>query len=349
MLRGLFFIIIGLGIVGIAAAQSGLKDCPALVEEALVAVGEQCNGLGRNEVCYGSNRVLAFGMDAEPLTSFATTGDIEKVTSVGSLITAGLDVEKQIWGVAVMSLQANLPDTMPGQNVTFLVFGDSTITAMPEDADETLTAPMQAFRITTGIGQPACAEAPRDGILVQSPGGAKVNFRVNGIDIQMGSTVLLDVRLDEKVWVSTLEGEATVTSNGVTETALPGYKVVTIPGKTPGAAEPYTYAEVAAMPVGLLPDSVAIPFIVPVAEGVENWLESDFAVKAGKTYILKAAEYDPQDALDGVLLARVGESDSFEVTDGMDFTPAEDGVLQFSIESDAQPEKTAFIVVVEAE
>src|SRR5690606_20836366 len=31
------------------------------------------------------------------------------------------------WGVALMQIQANLPDTLPGQNVTFLLFGDVTI------------------------------------------------------------------------------------------------------------------------------------------------------------------------------------------------------------------------------
>ena len=31
------------------------------------------------------------------------------------------------WGVSLMQLQANLPDTLPGQNVTVLLFGDVTL------------------------------------------------------------------------------------------------------------------------------------------------------------------------------------------------------------------------------
>ena len=31
------------------------------------------------------------------------------------------------WGVALMRIQANLPDTLPGQNVTMLIFGDVQI------------------------------------------------------------------------------------------------------------------------------------------------------------------------------------------------------------------------------
>jgi len=32
-----------------------------------------------------------------------------------------------VWGLAVMQLQPNIPDTLPGQNVTFLLFGDTEI------------------------------------------------------------------------------------------------------------------------------------------------------------------------------------------------------------------------------
>lgn len=354
MLRGLFIAVIVLlfGTVGFALAQTAPVDCPALVEEALIAVGEVCSSLGRNEICYGHNQVTALGADAAPLASFATTGDVENVTNIASLATAGLNAEEQLWGVAVMSLQANIPETMPGQSVTFLVFGDSTVTPDPEAVEEGLEAPMQAIRITTGIGEPACADAPRDGILVQTPRGATVNFRVNGIDVEMGSTVLLDVRLDEKVWVSTLEGEAKVTSNGVTQTALPGYKIVTIPGQDTGIPEPYTYAEIAAMPVSLLPEAVVIPFIVPAAEGAGSYLESDFAVEADQTYVVSAAKADPTDMLYGILFARIGDDgEPFEVVDGMEITPEADGVLQFSIEvdpeSDNRPEKSGYIVVVE--
>lgn len=334
----------------VSAARNTLTECPDIVNEALISVGEACFNLGRNEVCYGNNQVFAFDSSARLLDDFALVGDIKSVLDVGSLVTTPLDTENNRWGVAVLSLRANIPDSLPGQNVTFLMFGDSSLTADPEAAGDDLTAPLQAFRITTGIGVPECKEAPRDGILVQSPGGVKVNFRVNGLDIEMGSTVLLDMRLDEKVWVSTLEGEAKVTSAGVTEVAPPGYRIVTMPGYVPDKPEPYTYEEVAALPVSLLQDKVVIPFIVPAQTATNTWLVSDFAVEAGKTYTVDRTIFDNEGMLTGTLVARNGEDgESFVVDETLEFTAESDGVLEFSIESETEASGglEAFIVVVD--
>ncbi|MBC8170199.1 MAG: hypothetical protein H7X77_00945, partial [Anaerolineae bacterium] len=110
----------------VSAAQNSLTDCPEIVNEALTSVGEACINLGRNEVCYGNNQVFAFSSaDALQLDDFAFAGDIKSVLDVGSLITTPLDTENNLWGVAVLSLRANIPDSLPGQNVTFLMFGDS--------------------------------------------------------------------------------------------------------------------------------------------------------------------------------------------------------------------------------
>jgi hypothetical protein len=334
----------------ISTAQNSLTDCPEIVNEALTSVGEACINLGRNEVCYGNNQVFAFDGEANQIADFALAGDVKSVLDVGSLMTTPLDTENNLWGVAVLSLRANIPDSLPGQNVTFLMFGDSSITADPDAAGDDLTAPLQAFRISTGIGVPECKEAPRDGILVQSPGGVKVNFRVNGLDIEMGSTVLLDVRLDEKVWVSTLEGEAKVTSEGVTEVAPPGYKIVTIPGNVPGKPEPYTYDEVAAMPVSLFENEVVIPFIVPAKTATNTWLVSGFALEAGKTYTVERTIFDREGVLTGTLVARIGEAgELFGVDETMEFTAESDGLLEFSIESETEASGglEAFIVVVD--
>jgi hypothetical protein len=372
-------------------AQTTPTDCPTLVNDALTNVGQACANLGRNQVCYGNNQVFAFGADSQPLADFALAGDIKPVVDVSSLQTTPLNTENNLWGVAVLSLQANIPGTLPGQNVTFVVFGDSTITADPDAAGDGLNAPMQAFRIATGIGEPQCAEAPHDGILVQSPGKTKVNFRVNGVDVEIGSTIIMDVRGDERVWISTLEGEAKVTSAGETRVALPGYIVVTTPGNPPDAPEPYTFSEVAAMPVNLLPESVIIPFIVPALEGTNDWLISDFAVKAGTTYAITAAgevdiypacetelqlpegvtcddmRFGPEgsvnlgtapagyplpDANIGAVVARLGDDgDPFLIGIGTQYTPEEDGVLQFRLNDTtfADDNVNGFVILVRAE
>ena len=42
------------------------------------------------------------------------------------------------------------------------------------------TAPMHAFSLRTGFGEPACAEAPRDGLLVQYDNSAELLEAIRG-------------------------------------------------------------------------------------------------------------------------------------------------------------------------
>jgi hypothetical protein len=177
-------------LVSISSAQEeGVGECPALVEQALQAAGEMCGQLRRNTVCYGSNNIMALDSTDARLIDFVEVGDRTAIEKVAQLATAGMDVESEIWGVALLALQANLPDTLPGQNVIFVVYGDSQLTADGESGDA-FSAPMQAFSLTTGVGDPLCKEAPNDGVLIQSPGGTTVNFLINGIEVEVGSTAL---------------------------------------------------------------------------------------------------------------------------------------------------------------
>jgi uncharacterized protein YraI len=50
--------------------------------------------------------------------------------------------------------------------------------------------PMQRFYFTSGLGEPACHEAP-DVLLIQSPDGAPVTLAVNDLPLTIGSTVAL--------------------------------------------------------------------------------------------------------------------------------------------------------------
>ena len=80
---------------------------------------------------------------------------------------------------------------------------------------------MQAFSLSTGIGPVGCNELPDSGIVVHTPDGAgTVDFTINGVDISMGSTLYL--RAEKEMRIAVLEGEATVTSDGITETVEAG-------------------------------------------------------------------------------------------------------------------------------
>ncbi|MBK9123167.1 MAG: SH3 domain-containing protein [Chloroflexi bacterium] len=101
--------------------------CFALVQTALQAADAACEATGRNEVCYGNVSGMATPAVGVSDLVFNQVGDIAPVGSIRALQLSPLNEVRQEWGVAVMRLQANLPDTLPGQNVTFVLFGDVTI------------------------------------------------------------------------------------------------------------------------------------------------------------------------------------------------------------------------------
>ncbi|MEQ8677730.1 MAG: discoidin domain-containing protein [Aggregatilineales bacterium] len=275
MLRSLWFI--GLGVMFTLSVAAQTETCPELVQTALAQIGDSCGSLGRNQACYGNILINATGEGGTTLENFGTSGDVVDVTAIQTLQTAPLDVENQTWGVAVMALQANLPDTLPGQNVTIILFGDVLLenddTAEAISADDGFSAPMQAFRFSAGLGQPACTEAPRDGVLVQAPSQTTVNLRVNGVDVEVGSTALL-LPLDEDgdgiddgdgLEVSTFDGLVRVTSGGETQEIHPGSWSVIEEGFAPREPRPYDLDVVGSAPFGLLPEQIDIPLGLNVA------------------------------------------------------------------------------------
>jgi hypothetical protein len=99
-------------------------DCPEAVQSALSAATQACSTLVRNTACYGNNRVIATDFDGQVLNDFELPGSTLDLLNLGGLATFPFDVADNTWGVALLAVQADLPDTLPGQNVTLVVFGD---------------------------------------------------------------------------------------------------------------------------------------------------------------------------------------------------------------------------------
>jgi hypothetical protein len=99
--------------------------CPEIVKTALKTVGEVCQSTGRNEACYG-NLTLKAEPQANVDFTFDKPGDTISLSKIKALTLSPFNSEQGIWGVALMKIQANLPDTLPGQNVSFLAFGSDS-------------------------------------------------------------------------------------------------------------------------------------------------------------------------------------------------------------------------------
>lgn len=199
------------------------NTCPDLVAKALEAADAACKDTGRNQACYGNVAMTAQAQPGTETFTFENVGDIVNVSSIQSMALSPMIVEENKWGVALLKLQANIPDTLPGQNVTFLLFGDVEITNAVNTEIISEQKPMQAFYLKTGTGDSQCAEAPESGMLVQTPEGVgEVSFNVNGVDVQMGSTVFFQSEPEAGMTVSTLEGAAYISAEEETQVILPG-------------------------------------------------------------------------------------------------------------------------------
>ncbi|MFW5691396.1 MAG: SH3 domain-containing protein [Chloroflexota bacterium] len=102
-------------------------SCPAIVDRALRELGNNCEDMDRNSACYGYNLVTASFTEAVPEDFFTQPSDRTGIASLVTLGTSAMDEGSDVWGVALLNLQANVPNTIPGQAVRFVLVGDVEI------------------------------------------------------------------------------------------------------------------------------------------------------------------------------------------------------------------------------
>src|SRR5450755_4595180 len=104
------------------------KTCPDVVKAALQSVDTGCSSTSRNSLCYGNVQVQVTPQADAPQFTFAKPGDKAPLKNIQTIQLSSLSADANDWGIALMRIQANLPDTAPGQNVTMLLFGNVNIT-----------------------------------------------------------------------------------------------------------------------------------------------------------------------------------------------------------------------------
>ena len=305
--------------------------CSTLVQQAMTAVQTTCASTGRNQACYGYVSLQATPRTGVQNFNFAKAGDLANVADLASLQLTPLDAAKNTWGIVMMKLQANLPDTLPGENVTFLMFGDVQIqNAVPSDAatpeasaDPKALHPMQAFYFKTGIGKTTCAGAPADGLLIQTPKGAgQISLRANNVDIRLGSTAYLQAQPGANMRVEVVEGEGHLTANHKTVDIPAGSEVDVPLGDDLNAdgapTDPFAYdeADVVDLPISDLPDEFTV---APPADAEEI----QAAIQEGETETSQQTDIQAPDESSGTDLS--GNTD----TSG-DIQPTDAGADQSS-------------------
>ncbi len=127
-----------------------LPACPDFVMNAVQNINQECANLGRNQVCYGNTAIKAEPQQGIGDFTFNAPGDIVDVAKVHMLQLSALNADDKTWGVALLKIQANLPDTVAGQNVTALLYGDVEI----ENAAQGASFPVTVSDKTPVRGKP---------------------------------------------------------------------------------------------------------------------------------------------------------------------------------------------------
>lgn len=213
-----FLLIMLVLILGVTSTV-GAQDCPAFITAAMQRAGESCAGMGRDQACYGNPSMTARLTPGISELAFNNIGDLTPVATIEHLKLNPLNTISGDWGVALMRVQADIPQSANPENVTLLLFGDAEI----EQAASDVYHPMQAFYLQTGASTDGCGEIPSSGLLIQTPEGVgKVSLWINEVQVKIGSTVLFQAEAGGDMSISTFEGSAEVTVNGETQEAVAG-------------------------------------------------------------------------------------------------------------------------------
>ncbi|MBE2269727.1 MAG: DUF11 domain-containing protein [Anaerolinea sp.] len=134
-------IVIVFAVVGYSTLKPGEAQvdpeavCSPLITQALQTVGQSCAQQGRNTACYGYNRVLPEFFTTSVSTTFTRPADRAALADLEKLQTTPLDPALNEWGIAVLNVQANLPNTLPGQSAIFMLLGDTEVENAVDDTD----------------------------------------------------------------------------------------------------------------------------------------------------------------------------------------------------------------------
>lgn len=209
--KSIFFILWTL--LSITLTSVAQSACPSIIEFALNSTDEFCKDIRRNQACFGHVNLSAEAQPDATDFSFVEVGDIVDVATIRSLRLSTLDTSAGAWGVVLMRLQANLPQGVPGQNVTFMLFGDTEIrnaaTSAAEQDIPTISAQVaSSINANVRVG-PNSTMA----VVASVPTGTDVIANGASPDGEWVRIVLPNSETDELGWIS---NQLIITSEDVT-------------------------------------------------------------------------------------------------------------------------------------
>jgi hypothetical protein len=178
-----------------AAPRARAEDrsaCRALAEEGIAAAARACAAAGADTACYGHTGVVASSAEGVALSNI---GQIVPLARLQGLTTEAASLERGTWGIAVLNIQAGLPEGAAG--VRAALFGDSVLTsAVRPEAAIVKTLPVRTFDDLPVL--------LRAGASKNFPQIARLTFKQEGAaDARNAQSTWVRVRLGELVgWAS---------------------------------------------------------------------------------------------------------------------------------------------------
>ncbi len=214
-----------------------------------------------NQVVIGSTFDVTVMADSQVNVRNAPQTDADVVGKLqpGDVVSANGRITDGSW------LRVSLPDGY-GWVYAPLVSSTEDVSRLEVVQDEAAGfGPMRAIKLSTGIDDAMCAEAPNSGVLIQTPEGmAQVSLLINGVQVELGSTVYFQAEPGEAMIVRVVEGHATLTVGEDTTTIEAGFEAsvplddTLSPTGPASEAVPYRMASVKSLPIELLPRSIDI-------------------------------------------------------------------------------------------
>ncbi len=235
---------------------------------------DACEGIGRNKACYGHTLINAQAQPGVTNFAFASQGAVADVLAIRSLALNPYDAQSNVWGISFLRVQANLPDTATGENVTVLLFGQTQIDDASQ-ASDVQTAnpdlgnlkPFQAFYFRSDtLSSDLCEQMPSSGVIVQTPNGTGAASMVaNGVRFDLsGGTAFLTARSERTMLFNVVEGSAQVTAMGIRQTVQAGAQVAIPmtadlkPSGPPGPPQPYDVHHMPGVATVFMPNPVRV-------------------------------------------------------------------------------------------
>jgi hypothetical protein len=262
-------------------------DCAILVLEALAQAEDVCNDLIAGEACFANGGVEIQTVPTLVAIEFEEPGDTVPIDILTSIQTAPVDVETGEWGIVVLAVPSKDQDADEDDFARLIMVGDVALS----DADlGDQLAMIDDFTVATGESSEDCLGAPSS-LIVQSPEATSTDLRINGADLSLGSTIVINVVEGDIMTIMVVEGNVTISAEDGVVVVMAGQMTTISLGGDSGLivisvpTDPIDFdtSIIQFIPFQLVLEVVEIP-------SLDRWTATGVMLEAGQAFIIMSGE-----------------------------------------------------------